>query len=788
MNRIYTIILLLSYLVSGYSQERPNIIIIMTDDQSPKTISAYGGELNNSTPNIDRIAEEGVIFDNSFCANSICQPSRATIITGKHSNKNNVTGNVTFDFDATQTTMPRILRDNGYSTAIFGKWHLPTYPDTEKGRKHIPISNPSFDDWKVLTGAGNQGFYYNPTFVGKEDPNTEVKIEGYTADIVTNLSLDWIENHKSSPFYVMVHYKSAHYPNLPAKRFLGKYDGQTIPKPSTLLDDYSSYGNELADSPKMPTKLTMPTVSYNYFPSREEIDYSDSDYDTSLGRMTEEQRIPYHNYYDPINAKFNKDHAEGNLVDGSDEMKEYLYQRKIKDLLMVVDGVDENVGRILDYLDNNNLSENTIVVFCSDQGYFIGEYYSYEKRYMYEESMSMPLLVRYPKLISPNTKVEKLVQNIDYAPSLLDMANIKVPEEMQGESFKKLVKGETPVWREAVYYHYYDHKKHGVPRHEGVRTQRYKLINFYTDNKWELYDLEADKLEINNLYNNPDYTSVVEILKIELAELRREYDLIGSEATLDDFESGVYYSGMAKHNWIAGADTSFDVADNPVTDDVNGSNKVGDVSISSNIASVEINFPNERIFTKSTQELTDPIAYEFFNFNIDDLMKIKILSQEDATLRVVLSNTETSQSFQSETKITGNSSWVDYLIDLSGIETENKQNTYNKLELFFIKSGTSNNETIYFDDITFEKNDDLGINGVGNNNIKIYPNPSSDKVFISSPYDVIKVELLDINGKKVLSLEDKRISEYSLGNINRGVYFMKCATKDDYSITKLIKQ
>ena len=787
MNKIYTIILLLSYFVSGNSQEHPNIIIIMTDDQSPKTISAYGGELNNSTPNIDRIAEEGVIFDNSFCANSICQPSRATIITGKHSNKNNVTGNVTFDFDATQTTMPRILKDNGYSTAVFGKWHLPTYPDTEKGRKNTPIANPSFDDWKVLTGAGNQGFYYNPTFVGKEDPNTEIEIEGYTSDVVTDLSLDWIENHKASPFYVMVHYKSVHYPNLPAERFLGKYDDQTIPKPSTLLDDYNSYGNELGDSPKMPTKLTMPNVTYNYFPSREDIDYTDSKYDTSLGRMTEAQRIPYHNYYDPINAQFNTDNTSGDLVDGSDEMKEYLYQRKIKDLLMVVDGVDENVGRILDYLDDNNLKENTIVVFCSDQGFFIGEYYSYEKRYMYEESMSMPLLVRYPNLISPNTKVDKLVQNIDYAPSLLDMSNIQVPDEMQGESFKKLVHGEAPVWREAVYYHYYDHKKHGVPRHEGVRTQRYKLINFYTDNQWELYDLEADELEINNLYNDPAYASVAEILKIELAELRREYDLIGSEATLENFEGGIYSSNLAKHDWISGVDASFDVDDNPKIDDINGSDKVGVISMTSSTISLGINFPNERILLKPTQELTDPVAYEAFNFNIDDLMKIKVLSQVDATLKVVLSNTETSQSFQAETTVIGNTAWVDYVLDLSGIESANKQNTYNKLELIFTTSGTSNNETIYFDDITFGKDGGLGIGNIDSNSINVYPNPSTDKVYISSASDIIKVELLDINGKEISSLEDDKILEYSLSNVNSGVYFIRCASKNESTITKLIK-
>lgn len=786
MKKILSVSLLLFYFISAISQEKPNIIIIMTDDQSPKTISAYGG-LDNNTPNIDRIADEGVIFENSFCANSICQPSRAAIMTGKHGNKNRVTGNVTGDFDATQTTMPRILKENGYSTAVFGKWHLPTYPDSERGRNVAPISNPSFDDWKVLTGAGNQGYYYNPTF--KEKGNIDSQIEGYDSDIITDLSLDWIEEHKSSPFYVMVHFKSAHYPHLPAERFLGKYDGQTIPKPATLLDDYESYNNELADSPKMPTRLTMPNVTYNYFPSRSEIDYSDRKYDTSLGRMTEEQRIPYHNYYDPINTQFNLDQSNSDLVDGTDEMKEYLYQRKIKDLLMVIDAVDENVGRILDYLDENNLDENTIIIYTSDQGYFIGEYYGYEKRYMYEESMSMPLLMRFPKLISPNTKVDKLVQNIDYAPSLLDMAEIEVPQDMQGASFKNIV-GNTPsVWREAVYYHYYDHNKHTVPRHEGVRTKKYKLINFYTDNEWEFYDLENDKLERNNLYADPTYKSVIEILKIELAELRKEYDLIGSEAILENFEGGLFYSENAKHDWTTTNTTgdSFSVVNNPQSDDVNSSDKVGEISMTSTIATVEINFPNERQITTNSGLLTDPIAYEAFNLTLDDLLKIKILSETDAILKVVFSSTESLERYQTEININGNGNWNEYSIDLSAINSDYKQNTLNKFELELVANTVPVGGAIYFDDIKFEKDNNLGTGGIESDILIIYPNPTNNKVFINSPSKVINIELLNINGKRIAWLEGNDITEYSLANISSGIYFMKCNTQNNSSITRLIK-
>ncbi len=712
-------------------------------------------------------------------------------MTGKHGNKTKVTGNVTGNFDATQTTMPRILKENGYSTAVFGKWHLPTYPDSEKGNNVTPIANPSFDDWKVLTGAGNQGYYYNPTF--KEKGNIDSQIEGYDSDIITDLSLNWIEEHKSSPFYVMVHYKSAHYPNLPAARFLGKYDGVTIPKPATLLDDYESYNNELANSPKMPTNLKNPSVSYNYFPSKDEIDYDDNNgrtYSTSLGRMTEAQRIPYHNYYDPINTQFDLDQANGDLVDGTDEMKEYLYQRKIKDLLMVIDAVDDNVGRILDYLDENNLDENTIVIFTSDQGYFIGEYYGYEKRYMYEESMSMPLLLRYPKLISPNTKVDKLVQNIDYAPSLLDMAEIEVPEEMQGESFKNIV-GNTPsVWREAVYYHYYDHKKHTVPRHEGVRTNKYKLINFYTDNEWELYDLENDELERNNIYDDPSYKSVIEILKIELAELRKEYDLVGSEAILENFEGGLFYSESAKHDWIASNSTgdSFDVVNNPDSDDVNGSDKVGEIFMTSTVATVEINFPNERQITSNAGLLTDPIAYETFNLSLDDLLKVKLLSETDAVLKVVFSNTESSETHQTEININGNGKWNEYSIDLSNIDVNHKQNVFNKLELIIVANDVPTGGSIYFDDITFENDTNLGVGGIDNNKLLIYPNPTNDKVYINSPSKVVNIELLNINGKKIASLEGDNISEYSLSNISSGIYFIKCETQNYSSITRLIKQ
>jgi len=488
---------------------RPNIIFIMADDHATRAISAYGDSIN-LTPNIDRIANEGALFVNSFCANSICSPSRATILTGKHSHKNGVTGNGAL-WKSNQTLLPRQLKRNGYATALFGKWHLNRNPGNE------------FDQWKILMGAGRQGHYYNPEFTDKTGKS--IVEEGYSTDIITRESLEWMDAHQAKkedkPFFLMVQYKAPHTPRMPALRHLHVYEQDTIPEPLTLFDDYSTRGKH-AGKAAMKIK-SEPGMSLNVFPAYNSYDINKKQYHY-LQRMNEEQRQAYHAYYDSLNNEYRQMKRAG-LLEGR-AGKSYSYQRFIKDYLRVVKGIDENVGTILKYLDDHDLSENTIVVYASDQSYFTGEHGWAEKRYMYEEAMKMPLLMRWPARISEGTVVEELVQNIDYLPTFLDMAGVKVPDDVQGTSFKSLAFGKLPPqWREAVYYHYYDHGRHNVPRHEGIRTARFKLIWFYTTDTWELYDLYKDPHEVNNIYGNSECQDVEMMLKEQLQQLRKRYEV-----------------------------------------------------------------------------------------------------------------------------------------------------------------------------------------------------------------------------------------------------------------------
>lgn len=483
---------------------RPNIIFIMTDDQANRTVSAYDGAINH-TPNIDRLADEGAVFLNSFVANSICNPSRASILTGKHSHKHGVVGNAS-PWDGSQTLFPRLLQKAGYTTALIGKWHLNSPPGNE------------FDYSNRLTGAGKQGFYYNPEF--ESGDGTKETVHGHSTDLVAGKALHWLKNNatdKENPFLLVVQFKAPHVPRMPEFRFLERYVNDTIPEPETLFDDYET-------RTPYASKANM-GIHYRPLPLLEEHDPGNNIY---YSRMTRKQLEKWHRYKDPETKKY-REMKEKGLLEGK-KLQKIVYQKFIKDYLRLIDGVDENVGKLLDWLDERpDIRDNTVVVYTSDQGYFTGEHGWAEKRFMYEESLRMPLLIRWPGHIEADRTIEALVQNIDFAPTFLDVTGVEISREMQGRSLAPLLWGEIPAgWRKSIYYHYYDHGLHNVPRHDGVRTERYKLIHFYTDDAWEFYDLKKDPHEVHNLYGNQEYAERVRELKEELKRLRNHYEVPGN--------------------------------------------------------------------------------------------------------------------------------------------------------------------------------------------------------------------------------------------------------------------
>ena len=486
------------------SAKRPNIVFIMSDDHAYQAISAYNDKLIQ-TPNIDRIAHEGMLFTNASVTNSICAPSRAVILTGKHSHINGKIDNLS-PFDTTNITFPQLLQSAGYQTAMFGKLHFGNNP---KG----------FDEFKILPG---QGDYYNPTFNTKQGDTT---IVGYVTDIITDLTIDWLEKRRDTarPFLLMHLHKAPHRSWLPAERHYKEFTKKTFPLPETLFDDYATRG-EAARSAEMNILKHM-VLNYDNKVTPEiieELGIEDRKLFDPLEKMTPEQKLAWDSVYSPINEDFRKRYPSMN----DSTLMVWKYQRYLQDYLGTIAAVDENVGRLLDYLDKEGLSENTLVVYTSDQGFYLGEHGWFDKRFMYEESFKTPLLIKWPHVINAGTTEDEMVQNLDFAQTFLQVAGALPPSDMQGESLVPLLKGEKEKWeREAVYYHYYEYPaEHAVMRHYGIATKDYKLIHFYYDvDEWELYDRKNDKLEVNNVYQDPKYSNVVSKMKQKLKEVRLKY-------------------------------------------------------------------------------------------------------------------------------------------------------------------------------------------------------------------------------------------------------------------------
>lgn len=483
-----------------------NIIYIMTDDHSFQTISCYDGRYNR-TPNLDRLAREGVRFGNSFVTNSISGPSRAVLVTGKHSHKNGFLKNEGgHPFDGSQQTFPKLLQQNGYQTALIGKWHL--------------FSTPTgFDHWEILPG---QGSYYNPDFITSEGTHRE---HGYVTNIITEKGIDYLENRdKSKPFCLMLHHKAVHRIWMSDTCDLREFEDRTFPVPETFWDDYA--GRPAAADQEMSIDKDM-DLTYD-------LKMLDSTILTPLkgayvwgerARMTPEQRAQWDSVYQPLIDRFLADSLSGK------ELVEWKFQRYMRDYLKSVKSLDDNIGRLMEYLEKEGLLENTLIVYASDQGFYMGEHGWFDKRFMYEESLRTPLLIRLPdcwKGVERGREVREMVQNIDYAPTFLTLAGATVPEDIQGVSLVPLLKDEKPKgWRDAIYYHYYEFPgEHHVRRHYGVRTDRYKLIHFYGDDidTWELYDLKTDPTELHNRYDDPKLAKVRARMHERLEQLREQYD------------------------------------------------------------------------------------------------------------------------------------------------------------------------------------------------------------------------------------------------------------------------
>ncbi len=470
--------------------KRPNIVFIMSDDHAAHAISAYGSRVNR-TPHMDRIAQGGLRLDNCFCTNSICTPSRASILTGQYGHVTGVKGWEPLD-NRRPIQVQKLLQKAGYATAMIGKWHLgrgltnSVWHDDNRGPNAVPADPAGFDHWCVLPG---QGAYYDPDFYTAQG---KVNYQGYASDIITDLALEWLDGRdQEQPFFLCVHHKAPHRPWNPGEKYKHLYENEEIPQPETFDDDYA--GRPAAAAAKM--RISSDLI-------REDV----------------------------------KADPPQNLSEA--ELKNWYYQRYIKDYLRCVASVDASVGRLLDYLDGNNLADDTIVIYTSDQGFFLGDHGWYDKRFIYEESLRMPFLMRYPREIAAGQVGEAMLTNTDFAPTLLDYAGLAAPAEMQGVSARTMLRGETPGdWQTSLYYRYWNNGGHHVAAHYGIRTQTHKLIYVYSkplgtvqsfaepalEPYWELFDLTRDPRELNNIYDDPANAALIAELQAELERLQAKY-------------------------------------------------------------------------------------------------------------------------------------------------------------------------------------------------------------------------------------------------------------------------
>jgi arylsulfatase A-like enzyme len=480
---------------AAFAQNRPNILIIISDDHAYQSISAYGGKLMQ-TPAIDRIAKEGAIFKKAYVTNSICGPSRAVILTGKYSHKNGFKDNENSSFDGSQNSFIKELTKSGYQTAWIGKWHLETKPQ-------------GFTHWQILPG---QGHYYNPDFLMMD--GSRKRIEGYVSNIVEDVAEDWLdERDTTKPFCLVIGHKATHRTWIPDTTDMGRFDGVRFPLPHNFYDDYTR--RKAAEVQDMTIAKTM-ILGYDLkmFGSDEA-----ANKDGNIKRMNTAQRAKFDAYYKPIYEDFQKQNLSGNAL------TEWKYQRYMRDYLATAASLDRSIGRTLRYLDEHNLTNNTLVIYLSDQGFYMGEHGWFDKRFMYEESFRTPMLIRFPGVIKPGRQNNDFVLNLDIAQTVLDAAGIAAPEDMQGQSVLPLVKSKKSKSRNAMYYHYYENGEHSVSPHFGIRTERYKLIHFYKRvTSWELYDLKKDPNEMYNLMGQKGYKKITAKLKTQLEVLMKKYD------------------------------------------------------------------------------------------------------------------------------------------------------------------------------------------------------------------------------------------------------------------------
>jgi choline-sulfatase len=490
------LLLILALIFVSFSKKeakKPNILVIFSDDHALQAIGAYGSP-HVKTPNIDRIAKEGALFRNTFCTNSICAPSRAVLLTGKYNHLNGQIDNRNNTrINTAQPMFPKYLQEAGYATSWIGKWHINNTPQY-------------FDYWRVLPGQGN---YYNPDFINMDSSRS--RIEGYATEIITDQALEWLDKgrDKSKPFSLVIGHKAPHREWQPDLQDLHAFDGKKFDVPKTFFDDYK--GRKAAEHQLMQVKDL-----------RWDWDLKvNADGTGIIKRMTDAQKKEWNAYYDVENAKLDT------LKMSEKEKAIWKYQRYMHDYMGCILSLDRNIGRVLDYLDKTGLAENTIVIYASDQGFYLGEHGWFDKRFMYEESLHMPFMMRFPKVIKPKQVVDDLVVNIDFAPTLLNAVGLKIPSDMQGKSVLPLVsQAKKPTnWRKATYYHYYEYPDaHQVLPHFGVRTERYKLICFYgKEIFWELFDLKTDKDEMNNVYEKSENKSLIVGLKKQLKDLMQQY-------------------------------------------------------------------------------------------------------------------------------------------------------------------------------------------------------------------------------------------------------------------------